>query len=219
MCSVSASPVMKITGTLLRPASRLRRRHVSKPSMPGITASSRMMSGVIWSTIRIAAAPSIATITVMPAPSSASVRSRSVSGESSTMSATSRFLDSVVIAVQRLQGCHVLIEIEAIDQRAHLRYEGGMFGVFVSECVELDLDRANVTHLPEIDQLLDILHRWSRVPVRIPARRRDLVGLILPFDLEQLPDRFQKPRNIDRLHQIAVVERLRERRAVGFQRA
>ena len=72
---------MKMTGTLLRPASRFSRRQVSKPSMPGMTASSRMMSGVIWSTMRMAAAPSSATMTVMPAPSSASVSSRSVSGE------------------------------------------------------------------------------------------------------------------------------------------
>src|SRR3984893_15270654 len=145
---------MKITGTLLRFASRLRRRQVSKPSMPGMTASSRTMSGVIWSTIRIAAAPSMATMTVIPAPSSASVKSRSVSGESSTISATSRFLDSVVIAVQGLQGCHVLIEIEAVNQRAHLRHEVGMFGMIGAYRIELDLDRANVTHLSEIDQLI-----------------------------------------------------------------
>ncbi len=137
MCSVSARPVMKMTGTLLKPASRLRRRHVSKPSMPGITASSRTMSGVIWSTIRIAAAPSIATMTVIPAPSSASVKSRSVSGESSMTSATSRFLDSVIIAVQRLQGCHVLIEIEAVDQDAHLRDEVEMLRVIGSYFIEL----------------------------------------------------------------------------------
>ena len=73
MCSVSASPVMKMIGTWSRPASRFSRRQVSNPSMPGITASSSTMSGVIWSTIRIAAAPSSATMTVMPAPSSASV--------------------------------------------------------------------------------------------------------------------------------------------------
>src|ERR1700723_229965 len=181
MCSVSASPVMKMTGTLLRPASRLRRWQVSKPSMPGITASSRMMSGVIWSTIRIAAAPSIATITVMPAPSSASVSSRSVSGESSTISATSRFLDSVVIAVQRLQGCHVPIEIEAVDQYAHLRHEVSMFGMIATQGVKLDLDRANVTHLSEIDQLLDVLHRRPRSSLRLPVRHRDLVGLVLPL--------------------------------------
>src|ERR1700738_1584145 len=147
MCSVSASPVMKITGTLERPASRLRRRQVSKPSMPGITASSRMMSGVIWSTIRIAAAPSIATMTVMPAPSSASVRSRKGSGESSTTRATSRLLESVVIAVQYFQGGHVLIQVEAVDQQAHVRNEIGMFGVIGADLVELDLNGADVTHL------------------------------------------------------------------------
>src|SRR5712675_87005 len=153
---------MKMTGTLLRPASRLRRRQVSKPSMPGMTASSRTISGVIWSTIRIAAAPSMATMTVMPAPSSASVRSRSVSGESSTTSATSRFLDSVIIAVQRLQGCHVLIQIEAVDQRAHLRDEVGMFRVIGSDFIELDLDRADVAQLPKADQFLDMLDRRPR---------------------------------------------------------
>src|SRR6516162_1171869 len=148
MCSVSARPVMKMTGTLLKPASRLMRRQVSKPSMPGITASSRMMSGVIWSMMRIAAAPSSATITVMPAPSSASVRSRSVSGESSTTSATSRFLGSVIIGVQHLQGGHVLIEIEAVDQRAHLRNEVGMLGLVATDLVELDLDGADIADLP-----------------------------------------------------------------------
>src|SRR3984885_8700116 len=219
MCSVSASPVMKITGTLLRPASRLRRRQVSKPSMPGMTASSRMMSGVIWSTIRIAAAPSIATMTVMPAPSSASVSSRSVSGESSTTRATSRFLDSVVIAVQRFQGCHVLIEVEAVDQVAHLRDEFGMFGMVGAYFVELDLDRANVSHLSETDELFHVLQMRPRAGFRLPLRSRDLIGFVLPFDLEQLADQLQQPGNVDRLHQIAVVERLRQRRAMRLQGA
>src|ERR1700739_4691764 len=167
MCSVSASPVMKMTGTLLKPASRLRRRHVSKPSMPGITASSRIISGVIWSTMRIAAAPSIATMTVMPAPSRASVRSRNVSGESSTTSATSRFLASVIIAVEGLEDCHVLIKIEAVDQRPHLRNEVGMFGIVGSYFVQLGLDRANVAQLPKTNQLLDVLHRRTRAVVRL----------------------------------------------------
>src|ERR1700726_3230263 len=202
MCSVSARPVMKITGTLLKPASRLRRRHVSKPSMPGMTASSRMISGVIWSTMRMAAAPSMATMTVMPAPSSASVRSRSVSGESSTTSATSRFLASLIIAVQRLQGCHVLIKIEAVDQRPHLLNEVGMFRVVSSYFIQLDLDRANIAQLPKTDQLFDMLHRRTRAAFRLPVRDGDLVGFILPFDLEELADQFQEPGNIDRLHQI-----------------
>src|SRR5437016_10271668 len=219
MCSVSASPVMKITGTLLKPASRLRRRQVSKPSIPGITASSRTMSGVIWSTIRIAAAPSIATITVMPAPSSASVSSRKVSGESSTTSATSRFLASVVIGVQCLQGCHVLIEIEAVDKGAQLRNEVSMLGVFTADLIELDLDCPDVADLSKPDQFLDMFHRRPRARIRFPARQHDLVAIILPFDLEKLADRLQKLWNIDRLHQVAVVEWLRQRRAVRFERA
>ena len=83
----------------------------------------------------------------MPAPSSASVSSRSVSGESSTTSATSRLLESVVIAVQAFQGCHVLIEVEAVDQRAHLGDEIGMLGVIGADFVELDLNSPDVTHL------------------------------------------------------------------------
>src|SRR3984885_12742684 len=217
MCSVSARPVMKMTGTLLKPASRLRRRQVSKPSMPGMTASSRMISGVIWSTIRIAAAPSIATMTVMPAPSSASVRRRSVSGESSTTSATSRFLVSVIIAVQRFQGCHVLVQIEAVDQRPHLRDEVGVFGVVGSYFIELDLDRPDVTQLPKADQFFHMSHRRTRAALRLPVRDGDLVGFILPFDLEQLADQFQQPWNIDRLHQIAVVEWLRQGGAMRLQ--
>src|SRR5450631_1418297 len=133
----------------------------------------------------------MATMTVMPAPSSASVRSRSVSGESSTTSAMSRFLGSVIIAVQRLQGCHVLIEVEAIDQRAHLRNEVGMFGVVGTDLVELDLDGADVTQLPKTDQLFDMLHRRPRAALRLPLRDDNPVGLILPFDLEQLADQFQ----------------------------
>lgn len=139
---------MKITGTLARPASRLSRRQVSKPSSPGITASSSTMSGVICSTMRIALAPSSATITVIPAPSSASVSSRSVSGESSTTSATSRFFVSMLISMQRFQRGHVLVEIKAIDQRSHLRDEVGMLRVLTADLVQLELDAPDVTDLP-----------------------------------------------------------------------
>src|SRR5882757_10459867 len=156
---------MKVIGTFSSPASRFSRLQVSKPSMPGMMASSSTMSGVIWSTIRIAAAPSSATITVIPAPSSASVSSRSVSGESSTTSAMSRFLGSVIIAVQGFQRRHVLIEIEAVDQGAHLRDEVGMFRQIAVDLVELELDRPDVTELPETDQFLDIFHRRPRTAV------------------------------------------------------
>src|SRR5258705_11353823 len=219
MCSVSASPVIKMIGTLTRPASRLSRLQVSKPSMPGMTASSSTMSGVIWSTIRIAEAPSSATMTVMPAPSSASVSSRKVSGESSTTRATSRFLDSVIIAVQGFQGRHVLVEIEAVDQHAHLRNKIGVFGVIVADFIQLDLDRADVAQLSEPDQFFDMLDRRPRAGLRFPVPQGNMGGLVLPFHLKQLPCLFQKPRNIDRFHQVAVVERLRQRRTVRLQRA
>src|SRR5919204_5155497 len=121
-----------------------------------MTASSSTMSGVIWSTMRMAAAPSSATMTVMPAPSSASVSSRSVSGESSTTSATSRFLGSVIMGVQRPQRGHVLVEVEAVDQPAHLRDEIGMFRICVADFVELDPDGADIADLSEPDQFLDM---------------------------------------------------------------
>src|SRR5579872_2165080 len=217
MCSVSASPVMKMIGTPSSPASRFSRRQVSKPSMPGITASSSTISGVIWSTMRIAEAPSSATITVMPAPSSASVSRRNVSGESSTTRATSRFRCSMVIAVQSFQRRHILIKIEPVDQRAHLVNEIGMFGTFVADLVELELDRPDIAELAEADQLFDILHRRARTSVGLPLRGRNLLGLILPLDLEQLADALEQPRDVDRLHEVTVVERLRQRRAMGFQ--
>src|ERR1700730_6629320 len=111
----------------------------------------------------------MATITVMPAPSSASVRSRSVSGESSTMSATSRFLGSVIIAVQGFEGCHVLIEVEAVDQGTHLRNEVGMFRIVGSDFIELALDRTDVAHLSKADEFLDMLPRRPRAAVRPPV--------------------------------------------------
>src|ERR1700686_1033540 len=107
----------------------------------------------------MAAAPSIATMTVIPALSRASVSRRSVSGESSTTSTTSRFFGSVIIAVQCFQGGHVLIKVEAIDQGMHLRHEAGMLGVVRSYFVELKLDRANVSQLPKVDQFRDMLQR------------------------------------------------------------
>src|SRR5579863_4005467 len=219
MCSVSASPVMKITGTLLRPASRFSRRQVSKPSMPGIMASSKTISGVICSTMRNAAAPSIATITVIPAPSSASVRRRNVSGESSTTSAMSRFFDSAIMAVQPLQGCHVPVQIESIDERPHLRHEIPMLGIIGADLVELDLDRADIAELAQTDQFFDMVCRRLQAVTWLPLHRRHLLIVILPLKLEELSDQFEQARNIDRLHQVAVVKGLRQRRAMRFQGA
>src|SRR4051812_49303097 len=121
-------------------------------------------------------------MTVMPAPSSASVKSRSVSGESSTTRATSRLFGSVVIAVQCFQGGHVLIQIEAVDQQPHMRDEVVMLGVIGSDLIELDLDGADVAHLSEADQFLDMPHRRPRSAGRIPGGGSRRIGLILPFD-------------------------------------
>src|SRR2546430_6790146 len=52
-----------------------------------------------------------------------------------------------------------------------------------------------------------------------PARHHDLIGIELPLDFQELADGLQQPGNVDRLHQIAVMKWLRERRAVGFQGA
>src|ERR1700742_2230283 len=106
--------------------------------------------------MRIALAPSSATITVMPAPSSASVSSRSVSGESSTTSATSRFLGSVIIAVQGFQRRGVLVEIEAIDQGAHFQDKIGVLGQFPADLVELELDGPDMAQLSQPDQVFDV---------------------------------------------------------------
>ena len=64
MWLVSDRPVMKITGMCDHSARALMRRQVSKPSRPGISASSRMASGVTRSSRASAAAPSPATSTV-----------------------------------------------------------------------------------------------------------------------------------------------------------
>src|SRR6202035_2002129 len=136
----------------------------------------------------MAAAPSMATMTVMPALSSASVSRRSVSGESSTTSTTSRFLGSVIIAVQRLQGGHVLIKVETINQRVHLRHELGMLGVVGSYFIEFDLDCPNLAQLAKADQFLDMLQRRPRAALPLPAWNRGVIGFILPFDLEELAD-------------------------------
>src|SRR5690349_16823419 len=169
---------MKMIGTPSRPASHFSRLQVSKPSMPGITASSSTISGVIWSTIRIAETPSSATITVMPVPSSASVRSRKVSGESSTTRATSRFLGSVIIAVQGFERRHVLVEVETVGQRTHLGDEIGVLGMLGADLVELELDCPDIAEPAEADQLLDIFHRRARAALRLPQRHRRLVDVV-----------------------------------------
>src|ERR1700712_1224813 len=81
---------MKINGTWLMPALALSRRQVSKPSISGMTASSRIRSGVMRSTMLSAAGPEVAIRTEKPDCSSASVKNPRASGESSTSRTMSR---------------------------------------------------------------------------------------------------------------------------------
>ena len=64
MCSVSVSPVMKITGTCVSCGMALSRRQVSNPSSPGITASISTTSGATRCAMASAASPLRATSTV-----------------------------------------------------------------------------------------------------------------------------------------------------------
>ena len=128
------------------------------------------------------------------------------------------------MALHILKGCHVLPEIEPFHQRAHLRHEGRMLRMILVDLVELEMNGRDVADLPEIDQLIDILHRRAWIFVRVPGgsfglARLNRTGLVGPFDLEQLTDQLQQARHVDRLHQVAVVERLRQRCAMGFERA
>src|ERR1700688_4347670 len=94
-----------------------------------------------------------------------------------------------------------------------------MLGVVGSYFIEFDLDCPNIAQLAKADQFLDMLQRRPRAALRLPAWNRGVIGFILPFDLEQLADQFQQPWNIDRLHQIAVVEWLRQWGAMRLQGA
>jgi hypothetical protein len=64
MCTVSDRPVMKITGMWAQAGCALMRRQVSKPDRPGISASSRIASGVTRSRRCSASSPLWATSTV-----------------------------------------------------------------------------------------------------------------------------------------------------------
>ena len=79
---------MKILGTSAKAGFSLSRRHVSKPSMLGISASISTTSGVMFWLMVTAWVPSRATSTVMPASSRASLIMRMESIASSTTMTT-----------------------------------------------------------------------------------------------------------------------------------
>src|SRR5262245_37860056 len=207
MCSLSLSPVMKMTGTCASARFCLRRRQVSKPSAPGITASMRMTSGVTFSTMERACSPSRATRTVMPASSMASVSKRSVSGESSTTSTRSRSFLRMVAACG-LQCGEVALEIECVDEDAHLRNEAGVFGCRVLKLIQLLLDAPDVPDLAEADELADVIARrqpWLRGCGR-GNEGRHVLRVVDPFNVQEHVDRLEQLPQVDRLHQVVVVQ-------------
>src|SRR6266545_1678298 len=208
MCTLSVNPVMKMTGTCASARFCLSRRQVSKPSVPGMTASMRITSGVTFPTMERACSPSRATRTVMPASSMASVSMRSVSGESSTTSTRSlSFLR--MVAASGLQCGEVTLEIECVDENADLRDEAGIFGCSVLKVIQLLLDASDVSDLAEADQLDDVV-----------ARRQSWLGycgrgvgdhvprVIDPFNVQKHVDRLEQLPQVDRLHEIVVVQAL-----------
>src|SRR5258708_18971497 len=172
MCSLSLSPVMKMTGTWASALFCLRRRHVSKPSGPGMSASMRMTSGSTFSMMDSACSLSRATRTVIPASSIASVSILSVSGESSTTSTMFRvpFLFMVAVdlgaadlsAANCLQRRGVTVQVECIHDRAHLPDEVAAIRRGALDLQELVEDTSDVPDLAEVDQLVDVLAGRNR---------------------------------------------------------
>lgn len=96
---------MKMTGMWASASSALKAWQVSNPSIPGMTASRRMMSGVICRAMASARSPRSATRAVAPAVSSASASIATVSAESSTTRTMSREVFCVGVLIER--GLHV----------------------------------------------------------------------------------------------------------------
>src|SRR5580700_5248317 len=210
MSWVSVSPVMKMTGTCASVLLRLRRRQVSKPSMPGISASMRMTSGMTFSTMESACSPSRATRTVMPAASIASVSKRRVSGESSTTSTMLRVVSFLRMAFTNLavtdphQRGRIALEVERIHDRAHAANEGGIFRRAAFDLAQPLLDAPDMPDLAQADQLVDGVAGRRRAFRR--RRLRNRLRLVGPFDIEQGVDFLQQLAQVDRLHHAVVVE-------------
>src|SRR4051794_18080016 len=207
MCSLSVSPVMKMTGTCASTRFCLSRRQVSKPSVPGMTASMRITSGVTFSTMERACSPSRATRTVMPASSMASVSMRSVSGESSTTSTRSlSFLR--MVAASGLQCGKVALEIECVGEDTHLRDEAGIFGCSVLKLIQLLLDAPDVPDLAEADELADVITRRQSWLGRCGRGGDDrlVLRVVDPFNVQKHMDRLEQLPQVDRFHQVVVVQ-------------
>ena len=92
-----------MTGISLVFSFSFKRRHVSNPSMPGITTSKRMRSGLALLTCSRAASPFSATETLKPEPRKKSHSNLKFSGLSATIQRVSFYL-SLAIDHQSLTG-------------------------------------------------------------------------------------------------------------------
>src|SRR4051794_25492431 len=220
MCSVSLRPVMKMTGTWARALFCFRRRQVSKPSVPGISASMRMMSGSTRSMIESAYSPSRATNTVMPASSIASVSIRSVSRESSTTSTMSLLSFLRMAATNCLQRRRVPPQVERIHDGAHVHDEIAAFRRALLDLAQLLENLANVADLAQTDQLIEVAAGGQREWSRCDRRNRLRLGLRLvgPFDVEERVDLLEQLAQIDRLHHVIVVQAFSLQQPTGIDR-
>src|ERR1700677_4964303 len=221
MCSVSLRPVMTKTGTWVSALFCFSRREVSKPSVPGMSASMRMTSGSTFSTIDSACSPSRATRTVMPASSSASVSSLSVSGESSTTSTMSRVSRVSLLrmsAASPFQRGPVSLEIERVHHGPNVCDEISALRSVAFDLAQLFENPADMPNLAEPDQFVDIA-AGSKLTGRQRCRRhwrRRRFGVIDPFDVEKCMNLLHQLAQVDRLHQRVIVKSLRFQHVMGI---
>src|SRR5687767_1752028 len=186
---------MKMTGMWARCRMRFKRRQASKPPIPGITASSRMRSGVTRSVRARALSPSTATSTVDPLPSIASVRKLRVSGESSTTRTMSRLCPGAGSILwrdaitQRLHGGHIALQLEIAHQRPQVGDDGAVRRIGIHDLVQLGLDAADIADVAELMQVIQVLGGNRRCGRLGGDRlRRGALLLIDPFEAERLLD-------------------------------
>src|SRR6478672_10072743 len=183
-CSVSVRPVMKTTGTSRAERMRLMRRQVSKPSSPGMMASSRIRSGITNFSRSMALRPSVATSTVWPLSLSASDSSARLAGTSSTISTTllSEFVQ--VMADQFPQAIHIVVQTEALHQLPQFAGEGRVGGVLPFQLVELVENALHIANGAQFEQggkLVGRRHRPDGARCRYADRR---LRLRQPVDVQ-----------------------------------
>src|ERR1043166_4504594 len=131
-------------------------RQTSNPSMPGMTASKRIRSGVTFFRRPTAVAPSMAASAVISAPSSAAVMKPRESGESSTTSTTSRRPALPLIITERLQIIDDFTEAEIAQHFAHGRNRRSGLGLLALQFVEPRGDTRGVADTAEGNDAIDL---------------------------------------------------------------